>query len=279
MRSLDISIIADKSCSTSRTYLTYLQAAGYRPRKIILVDFVYRDRLFERLEPWVGRRLAAAAGRAIKQHKPDLIFENVCGSLQQAVPIAIDYFSKFCFCEYGDEVTSVVARDFDDPVFTGMLRSEPCSTFLYTNGGRVPTAFLNDPRVKVLHIHPGIVPHVRGSDGLFWSLLTRGRPGASCFFMDDGIDTGQLIRTREFERPTFPGFRKVVDADVELASRALLYAYDPHLRAQLLVDVVNALPAGGFANLQASPQSAGDTGPFYWMHRHIKAQVMRGLDS
>jgi methionyl-tRNA formyltransferase len=80
---------------------------------------------------------------------------------------------------------------------------------LYTSGGRVPGDLLSTSPSRMIHIHPGVVPYVRGSDCLFWSVLTRGRPGMSCFYMNAGIDTGDIIHTREFDAPSYPVSRTV----------------------------------------------------------------------
>lgn len=280
MRELDFTIVADRACATSRTYLTYLKAAGFCPRKIILVDFAYADRTFGRLKPLIGRDAAWKIARwRAKAPLDEDKFQRLCERIQKAVPIAVDYFGGFRFGDFAKTVTNFVAEDFNDSEFLRMLREEDCRTLLYTNGGRVPAEFLCDSQIKVIHIHPGVVPYVRGSDGLFWSLLMRGRPGASCFFMDAGIDTGRLIGARDFDRPVLENFSEVVDQDIELASRALLYAYDPHLRAQLFVDVVKALPEGGFSQLQPVPQQASGATTYLWMHRTLKAQIMRGLSA
>jgi hypothetical protein len=275
MRDIALCVVAARHCSTSRTYLTYLKAAGLRPRRVLLVDFVWNNERFRRLSRWIGRRFAHAAIRKDLVPWPPLSPEFVaaCGHVQDDVPLPIDYLSEFDFAAHAQSVERFVATDFDDPGMHAALRRQPVSTFLYTDGGRVPGAVLGDPALKVLHVHPGVVPDVKGSDGLFWSLLARGKPGVSCFYMDEGIDTGRLIRTREFARPRFPRLAEIARSQPEIAYRAVLYAYDPHLRAQLFCDVM-AEAGDDLSRLPAVPQTEEGPAPYLAMHPALRARLL-----
>ena len=58
-------------------------------------------------------------------------------------------------------------------------------------------------KIKILHIHPGVVPKFKGSDCLLWSGLKSGHFGASCFYMNYKIDEGDLISTKKFKIENF----------------------------------------------------------------------------
>lgn len=278
MQVLDLTVVADRSCPTSRTYLTYLRDAGFAPGKVIIVDFAYGDPTYRKLAPYLGRRSALAVSKLRGGRSPvNDRFVQLCNLLKSTAPKSIDYFSNFAFEDYSETIANFVATDFSDSELLRLLSSEKCKNFLYTNGGRVPASFLNNKEISVLHIHPGVVPYVRGSDGLFWSLLVRGKPGASCFFMDAGIDTGRLILSREFDRPDLKMIDNFIDEDADLVSRALLHAYEPHLRAQLLIDVLQLLKGRLISELPAATQPAENAGNYQWMHRDLKMRVMKGL--
>ena len=53
------------------------------------------------------------------------------------------------------------------------------------------------PGIRLIHVHTGFLPQVRGADVLLWSLLVRGRPGVSAFFMTPGLDDGDVLAARE----------------------------------------------------------------------------------
>ena len=59
------------------------------------------------------------------------------------------------------------------------------------------------------------------------------------------------------------------------AYRALLYAVDPHLRAQLLVDVLRAHPGADLRRLPAREQTRASRPAYLWMHPRLRRQVMK----
>lgn len=198
MRVLDLCIVADRNCPTSRAYLTYLYAAGYRVRRILLVDFLPPDNIPKNI---LVRKYTSFKGR--QNYKslavmPTAEFREICEVIQSIFDIRVCFFSEFNFEKFGDQVTTLIASDYNDVVLKNELIKDTGHTYLYTNGGRVPADLLNSGFGKIIHIHPGIVPDVKGSDCLLWSLLVRGRPGMSCFYMNNGIDTGDIIFRREF---------------------------------------------------------------------------------
>lgn len=273
---LDLTVIADRNCPTSRAYLSYLGLAGYRLRGVLLVDFFYGDlryatlrrRFGQRLGCWLARRYATAPRTPY-----DATFRRLSDQVQSVFPHRVNFFDDFDFAALTDHVTSLSVRDFDDPVLHQALERQPGRTFLYTNGGKVPEPLLTRPDLKILHVHPGVVPHVRGSNGLFWSVLVRGRPGASCFYMDPGIDTGALLATRDFDLPRFEGLSALLTTDQPLLEAVLLHSYDPHLRAQVLLDVI-ARHGADLGAAQASPQRAEDGFAYPWMDARLKRRAL-----
>jgi len=62
----------------------------------------------------------------------------------------------------------------------------------------IPMEVLNHPKHKSICYHPSILPRHRGASAISWTLIegdTRG--GFSIFYPDDGLDTGNLLLTRE----------------------------------------------------------------------------------
>jgi hypothetical protein len=105
----------------------------------------------------------------------------------------------------------------------------------------------------------------------------------SCYYMNAGIDTGDIILTREFEAPHFPALAGMFAREPDLAYRALLHAYDPHLRAMTLLDVVAAAggaPLDGLASVRQQPDAGRS---FFWMHprlvRHVLTQISEGTSA
>lgn len=280
---LDLTVVGDRHCPTTRTYLTYLKANGYLPKRLLLVDFLWgvRPRLYRYVPTDRLRHMAKNRLKAVRPvYSPE--FLTLCRAIQKDVPIPIDFGAEFDFPAHAAACTTLVADDFDDPALHTAIAACGGETLLYTNGGRVSAAFLR-AAPPVLHIHPGVVPFVRGSDGLFWSVLTRGRPGASCFYMAAGLDEGNLIHTREFPVPDLRGCTRNAQTAADVYA-ALLTAYDPHLRAMVLLDVLNtAKQAQGTSTslkLNALPtktQNLHEGHAYTAMHPRLVQRVISGL--
>lgn len=279
MQTIDLTVIADRWCPTSRTYLTYLAKAGFRVRTILLVDFVGAGGRLDRLRRLMGPAIAAMVVRIKRPAWPEfeVRVRDYCARMQGVVEHPIDYTVSFDYAPYAETVTECVAADYDDPHLQKIIMSQQYKTFLYTNGGRVPQVLLQQEGIKILHIHPGVVPHVRGSDGLLWSMAVRGRPGVSCFYMDSGIDTGALIATKEFGPPDFDIRPPVTVEEEANFYRALLMAYDPHLRASLFRDVVVEADGRDLGCLAAKAQNHDRKDNFLWMHPKLRQKVIAEL--
>jgi len=277
-RTIDLTVLVYGNwCQTARAYLAYMAACGLRPRKVLHV-----------IAPgprWQAALLARACGRRAAARLVEWIImrpyrrpalRRLCEAVQRGFEVQVDYFSPPDYSGAADEYERVIVPDLNSAQMLDVLRRQTSGALLYTCGGRVGGELLALPNLRVLHIHPGIVPHVKGSDGLLWSLATRGRPGASCFYMNTGIDAGPIIRTREFDPVALPP--DVRAAPPEDVAAALLFAYDPHLRARLLVDILRDLDAGAdLADLPTTPQDPAEGRTFHYMHAALKARLVRRL--
>lgn len=181
------------------------------------------------------------------------------------------------YARYADQVVEVVTDGLADPALAHHLGSLPGHTaVLFTGGGMVPATLLALPHCRFIHIHPGVLPQVRGADGLLWSILLRGRPGATIFYMSPGLDSGDVIASSEFEIPPLPeGFTAF---DTQTAYR-LIYAFvDPVMRALMLLRV----PQRGDADLFALPrtrQAAHEGTTFHFMNDAVRRFSVERLQS
>lgn len=131
--------------------------------------------------------------------------------------------------------------DLRDPAVREAVVEAGCDWFVFSGGGIVREPLLScGPRW--LHVHPGLLPHYRGSTCIHWSLLREGKVGASAFELAPGLDTGDLLVARE---ATLPAGTTAEDLD---------HAFDARLRSELLVEAVRGLRDG---TLQPRPQPPG----------------------
>ena len=80
---------------------------------------------------------------------------------------------------------------------------------------------------KFLHIHAGKLPHYRGSTTIYYSILEANRVAATAIFLNEGIDTGDIICLKEYKLNFDP---KLIDL-----------VFDPLLRADVLVAAIKLL--------------------------------------
>lgn len=276
---INLTVIGDRACSTTRTYLTYLRSAGFLPRRLWLIDFVKPTPTFVWLRTLIGERLAEfwRRGRTPLTQEPDADYRALCLQLQREAGFdPIDHFGFWQPQEFASKVEQFSAADFHDPVLQRRLLNMPDAAFLYTNGGIVPASLLDKPGVRVVHIHPGIVPDVRGSDCLLWSAQVRRRVGVSCFYMSPGIDEGPLIGQLEVDLPHLPSMAELLSAGREPELyRALLFAVDPHFRAHLLVEMLKRYSGADLRRLPIVTQAPASRPAYLWMHQRLRARVMK----
>jgi hypothetical protein len=274
--SINLTVVGDRSCSTTLTYLSYLRDAGLRPKRLWLVDFGPVGRVVRAAGSLIGHHLVARLLRTNRVAAASAEYESLCWRLQHEAGLApINYFETWEAKEFAETVEYLRAVDYLDPILQSRICDDGCA-FLYTNGGIVPAALLSRPGVRVLHIHPGIVPDVRGSDCLLWSAHVRKQIGVSCFYMSPGIDEGAVIGQREFKLPKLPSLAPLLTASGEAeATRALLYAVDPHFRAKLLVDVIRSNSAVDLRALPVRPQPPAGRPAYLWMHPRLRRKVMQ----
>lgn len=266
MKRINLTVIADRSCSTARTYLEYLRIAGLMPQHLWLVDFGQRS---------LRKRLFMSRFAPAPYLNESKVYHNLCMNIQCEAGLApIDYFMPWDGEGYAEKVTRFYATDFNDANLQARMKHYTNTAFLYTNGGIVPATILDEKDVRVLHIHPGIVPELRGSDCLLWSVKLRNKIGMSCFYMNAGIDEGDLIAQHEWEIPKLPSLAETLNPrDEDIAYRALLYALDPHYRAQLLVKVIGA--AEDMRSMKSTPQPKAARPAYLWMHPRLRLKCMR----
>ena len=272
---LNLTIIGDRSCSTTRTYLTYLRAAGYRVHSLWLVDFTPQSSIRTCVRHVITKISSLFLGKPRHEKR----FEELCLAIQsEAGYTPINHSEPWNPFDYANNVKEFRSPNFNDPKLHARMVGANGTAFLYTNGGRVPGKLLEDSRIKMLHIHPGIVPDMRGSDCLLWSAIVRKKLGVSCFYMSAGIDEGSLISQREFAIPRLASLAPFLERGEELiAYRALTFGLDPHLRARLLIDVVRGSAGKDLRSLSSRPQGEPVRPAYLWMHSRLRLKVMKAM--
>lgn len=213
--------------------------------------------------------------RKLKQEAPGLV-----AAMRSKLSARFAFFERFYadldgpadYAGWAGAHDVVLADGLADPAVADALAD--AGTVLYTGGGIVPASLLATRGASFLHIHPGVLPHVRGADGLLWSTLVRGRPGRTAFLMTPALDEGPVFRAEDVEPIRFPAGDGARPDDQALY-RAVYSYYDPCLRAELLA----GLHEEGV--LARAPAHADDTSPagpvFPFMSRRLRSCALAML--
>lgn len=130
------------------------------------------------------------------------------------------------------------------------IRKKNFDFVIFTGGGILRKGILSSG-TKFVHFHPGIVPEYRGSTCFYYSMIKENNCGVTAFIMNEGLDTGDVIYQKIFEKPNH-----VFIDDV----------YDSFIRSETMVDVLknNQLEK----KFKKQDQTSGNT--FYIIHPVLK---------
>ena len=144
----------------------------------------------------------------------------------------------------------------------GYLKSMDIDILIYGGGGGILRKnIINTPRTGILLAHKGPLPAYRGTGCVEWPLFYGDRVGVTVIFLDEGIDTGDIILSR--------------DASIEPGDTlASLYDKLEVTRIELLAASVTLLADDSVKRAKQSP----DNGKQYFaMHPRLKRYVEKNL--
>jgi SAM-dependent methyltransferase len=259
----------------ARAYLARMARAGLRPERILLM---VKPPSPMRLGRWLQERSHLHHPLRLRKQHPELvkaITDAMAPDVEDAAALLNKMYDGFAYEHYADEVRPIAASSHKDPAVIDALRAMGPATVLFTGGGIVPSPVLALPGLRLIHVHTGFLPYVRGADVLLWSTLVRGRPGVSAFIMAPGLDHGDVVAAREC-RPlqvVLPGRQRLDDMTLY---RAVFSFMDPLIRAELLVNDVLA-PPGKLAALESAPQDLDRGITYHFMHPELRGRALRQL--
>lgn len=123
--------------------------------------------------------------------------------------------------------------------------------FIFSGGGILKSNILQTGK-KFVHLHPGIVPQYRGSTCFYYSIINEGICGVTAFIMNEGLDTGDIIYQRTFEKPNHGYIDEVFDA---------------HIRSETLIDM---LKKKLLLKNNYKPQNLNHGNTYYIIHPVLK---------
>lgn len=279
MKDVNLLVMVDRSSPASRAYLTYLKSAGFKPEAILVLDILRPSSKTNLLKSILGEKLVAYVLRIYRF----LIFKyrlkeqaKLIKIMGNHFDIKVNFFGLFNYGQFSDRVDRLIVEGLEDPKLLDYFSNSEIKTILFTGGGILKPELLNVDGVKFIHIHPGIVPDVKGSDGPLWSMLLKRKLGYSGFYMSDGIDTGEVFIRKEYRMPKFKVYDLIPDVDLDTVYMAFLSCFDVHLRAITLVNLIEFVEDSGFSlnKIPGEVQDESEGRTYFFMHKNLRDFVL-----
>ena len=130
--------------------------------------------------------------------KMDINIVGIMCPEKEAAKINNDYFDLGITArEFGKEVKYI--KKIKDEI--GFIKEKrPDIIFVLGFSQIIPKAILDIPQIGCIGSHPSLLPQNRGRHPIIWAIangLTKS--GITLFWMDEGVDSGDIWRQKEFE--------------------------------------------------------------------------------
>ncbi|REL38636.1 hypothetical protein DYD21_01420 [Rhodohalobacter sp. SW132] len=257
MKRLENVLLLATAHNITKAYLYRLHRLGLRPSKVLLLRWQnssYSNKI-EELTTSEFSRIASAINSALKAKS---LFT---GDLTLSTEDTLN--------SIGWEYDTLTIDNINGEILITFLENTSEQYIIFCGGGILRKDVLNCGK-RFIHIHPGEVPNVKGADGFLWSTLVHDIIGMSAFFMNEGIDTGDIIDTRSHLLPSFEvDFREM---GLKAAKKLLINYVDPHFRAEILGSLFHNIPDPAYWKTTRQQHSEGKT--YYFMHDALLPQAI-----
>ena len=141
--------------------------------------------------------------------------------------------------------------DINNSELIKYIKSISVDYIIFSGGGILKHDILTSG-TKFIHLHPGIVPHYRGSTCFYYSILNENYAGVTAFIMDMQLDTGDILYQKKFSKPTHQHLDDI---------------FDPYIRSETLIELLKSRKSS-FTNVITQNPLSGET--YYIIHPTLK---------
>lgn len=287
LREIDLTVLFYEG-PIARAYLETIRSLGLKPRRIInliAAKDIATHRTVGRFLPASMRpHFAASIQRRKIHHWPRQIqikHPGLAVAMRNEISARLGFASESLeraaalndVSTYSNNVENLLIDGLGDPELLSLLSSNVGSAILYTGGGIVPARLLSVPDLKMIHVHPGYLPALRGADCLLWSSLVAGRTSASLFYMSPGIDEGDIVQARWLPRVTFDGYDHGLSP--QMLYRAVYGYFDPWVRSFVLRETLAS--QNDYLTMPSLGQSETSGTTYHFMHGKMREMALDSL--
>ncbi|MEZ5596000.1 MAG: hypothetical protein R3E84_06340 [Pseudomonadales bacterium] len=156
--------------------------------------------------------------------------------------------------EYDLPLIVVDAPSINAPEVVNVLRRCPGDLGVFAGrGGEIVDKRTLEAAPRLLHMHPGPLPDMRGSTTLYYAILQQQPVTVTGIVLAPEIDAGPIVHSRRFDWPPAG-----IDVD---------QLYDTAIRAATLVDIIRGYTSNGALIEQPQPaaSTSADDGMMYFV--------------
>lgn len=164
--------------------------------------------------------------------------------------------------EQGIPFTMAPTNDVNTQEFIDFIKEQDASIYVYSGvaGCILRSDLLRQSGKKFIHAHGGDAPRYSGSTSFYYSLLEAGFIGATVFWVDEGLDTGDVLA-----KLVAPPHRNIEMDRVQ----------DPLIRAEALAIAISALANDEQAALE---QDHSQRVTYHVIHPVLKHLALRKIN-
>jgi len=261
MKTINAILMIDPASPTGHYYLEYLHASGYRLKTIL----VFKKGMAHDIKSFrkkIKRLLS-------KKHR---ITDKKLNKIKKGIndQFTINIKKTYNYRDYCDELVYInaLAEGPNSQEIIEFIERSDTKYVIFSGGGILRKKILSINHKQFIHVHPGIVPDIRGADCFFWSVLEKGKPGYSCFYMTPEIDEGAILLRKEYDLPNLELLKSMPQ---ELSYKAILDSLDLHYRAECLTSLMKQYigSSGNLENLTSIQQNPNDGRTYFFMHTKL----------
>jgi hypothetical protein len=276
MKKLENVVFLATSHNVSKAYISRCMLEGIRPSKTILLNiksrkskkqtgylFLIKSKL-NKIRRFLKRRFTSTNHENIHLNELMMNIEHVLGEAG-VYTTDLSLTTEQVLEANNLDFERLEVESINDRVLVDYLKHNVNEKYVvFMGGGILRNNLLRNSGKRFIHIHPGVVPDVKGADCILWSALVKHELGMSAFFMNEGIDTGDIIKLKTYQ---IPKFNLSGSIPLNKIKNLIINFVDPHYRADTLVSILKAHDEPG--NWQTTPQNPNEGKTYYFMHKEV----------
>lgn len=278
----NVAILAT-SHNVAKAYISRINSAGIKLSRVVLLNKSKADsaiqsrvlKLIKTPKKSIKYIVKSIIDKAIIDKKPVVLSKSVLDEIRVQLNRCGVYSCDFTkttkeyLTDFKWAYEQIDYLSINDRALIAYLQRIPEQYIIFTGGGILREEILNIGK-SFIHVHPGVVPAIKGADCLLWSALVDKKIGMSAFFMNKGIDTGDIIKTKTYP---IPGFNFNQDLSTDDIRNYLINHVDPHYRADLLVELF--VKDNNPGNWNKTVQDPKEGKQYFFMHKNITNHAIK----